>query len=447
MNCILLEIKRIKSCSVILLFAFGLIANTVLAYTQERKYNNEHVNWSSDGKKIIFVSDKSGDIEIYLINADTSGLQRLTNAPGRDAHPAFSPDGKKIVFQSPRENRKDTNIYLMNADGSGQTKITNLTGFAGAPSWSADGKQILFQFRPEGENQRWHIYLMNADGTKMIQMTNDTANNQVAKWSPDGKQILFYSDITGKNQLYLMKPDGSNKIRLTNNSYEDGPAAWSPDSKKISFRSIRNATRDVYVMNADGTNEVRLTNGLNGYEMSWEPGSKLLFTDLEKEMRDIFTIDPDGKNLIRIFSPQISGVDLEKEKTELLKIHQKDRQAHFETNPELLVSNHPDTGFISVRNGTIGQISKDDLKKVFENNFKSAKYYEWDDLEPPIIRISGDGNMAWMIVRLRVRRTKTDAAGKDKEEKFIYSGIMTYEKRNEKWIKIANVSTFQEAKP
>lgn len=78
-----------------------------------------------------------------------------------------------------------------------------------------------------------------------------------------------------------------------------------------------------------------------------------------------------------------------------------------------------------------------------ENNFQGAKYYEWDEKEPPIIKISNDSSLASMIVRLKVRRIKTDSNGKKREEKFIYSGIMTYEKQNGKWIKTANVSTFQ----
>ena len=57
-----------------------------------------------DGKKIVFMSDRDGDIEIYVINADGTHLNRLTQAPGRDAHPAFSRDGRKIAFQSPRGN-------------------------------------------------------------------------------------------------------------------------------------------------------------------------------------------------------------------------------------------------------------------------------------------------------------------------------------------------------
>ena len=135
-------------------------------------------------------------------------------------------------------------------------------------------------------------------------------------------------------------------------------------------------------------------------------------------------------------------VDLEKEKAELLRLHQQDRRAHFQTDVDLLLARHPEE-FIAVRDGKIYRPKKADTRKMFTESFKGANYFEWDDLEPPIIRISNDGSLGWIIVRLKVRRTKKDAAGAEKEEKFVYAGIMTYEKRDGAWIKAANVSTFE----
>ena len=135
-------------------------------------------------------------------------------------------------------------------------------------------------------------------------------------------------------------------------------------------------------------------------------------------------------------------VDLEKETAALLKLHQTGRQAHFQTDVDLLLSDQPEE-FIYVRNGKIGKSTKAETRKMFEAYFKGAHYYEWDDLEPPIIRVSRDGSMGWIITRVKVRRTQKDDSGAEKEEKFVYAGIMTYEKRDGKWIKVANVSTFE----
>ncbi len=135
-------------------------------------------------------------------------------------------------------------------------------------------------------------------------------------------------------------------------------------------------------------------------------------------------------------------VDLAKERAELLRLHKADREAHFKTDVDLLQERAPDE-FITVNEGKIDRIKKAEERKHFTEYFRAAKYYEWDDVEEPIIRIAKDASMAWMITRVRVRRVQKGAAGEEQERKFIYAGIMTYEKEGEKWKRVANVSTFE----
>jgi hypothetical protein len=135
-------------------------------------------------------------------------------------------------------------------------------------------------------------------------------------------------------------------------------------------------------------------------------------------------------------------VDLEKEKAELLRLHKAAREAHFKTDVGLLQESAPEE-FIAVSRGKIHRVRKADERKRFEEYFKGAKYYEWDDIEEPIVSVSKDGSMGWVITRIRVRRTQKDAAGAETEEKFVYAGIMTFEKRAGAWVRVANVSTFE----
>lgn len=137
------------------------------------------------------------------------------------------------------------------------------------------------------------------------------------------------------------------------------------------------------------------------------------------------------------------GVDLaQQERAALLRIHRADREAHFKADVNLLQAHSPEE-FITVSRGRIHRPTRSDERKMFTDYFRGAKYFEWDDVEEPIIRVSRDGSMAWMITRVRVRRTQADAAGKEVEEKFVYAGIMTYEKRDGRWVRVANVSTFE----
>lgn len=141
-------------------------------------------------------------------------------------------------------------------------------------------------------------------------------------------------------------------------------------------------------------------------------------------------------------SNQIMNINIEKEKEKLLEVHAKTRQAHLELDAELMVSTFADHVF-RVASGAVSQSSKDDFRKNYKEYFSSSTYHEMDDLEPPIIRISQDASMAWMIVRTQVRFTYQDETGKEAEQAFIYAGIVTYEKQDGEWLRTANVATVE----
>src|SRR5215470_7601293 len=204
--------------------------------------NNQFARWSADGSRICFTSDRDGDPEIYVMSADGTDPRRLTHEPGRDAHPFFSRDGRKILFQSPRSNGQDTNLFIMNSDGSHVQQLTSLKGFAGVPAYSPDEKSIVFQWRETNDfndSSKWRIAVMSAGGSNLRIITPGDANDQVPSWSREGSRLLFYSDRTGKNQIYTMRADGTDIKRVAATDFDDSIAAWSPDNTKIVFTSNR----------------------------------------------------------------------------------------------------------------------------------------------------------------------------------------------------------------
>ena len=161
------------------------------------------------------------------MNADGSAQERLMN-DSADGSPDWSPDGKKIAFNSYRDGRWQ--IYVMSVDGAEQTSLaTGLGGHDHAPAWSPDGSLIAFWSFPKGENDA-EIYVMNADGSGVIKLTdnlkteNSPANDYAPVWSPDGRQIAFYSDRKGNFEVYVMRSDGMEQIRLV----EGSTPCWLP---------------------------------------------------------------------------------------------------------------------------------------------------------------------------------------------------------------------------
>ena len=251
--------------------------------TNSPRYDTDP-SWSPDGKRIVFMSDRDGhaingfpSYEIYIMDADGGNQQNLTNSPRYDTDPSWSPDGKRIAFASDRFafDREKTplsfDIYVMDADGSDPQRLTENRMDDRDPSWSPDGKRIVFRASREGHFENKfaitdEIYVMDTDGQNLQRLTENRKNDWSPSWSPDGERIAFASDRKGEFEnfeIYVMDADGGNQQRLTNNRVWDMDPSWSPDGKRIAFASDRKGDLEnfeIYVMDADGGNLQNLTN-------------------------------------------------------------------------------------------------------------------------------------------------------------------------------------------
>src|SRR5919198_3556285 len=134
------------------------------------------------------------DSEIYVMNPDGSGKRALTDNTSNDADPAWSADGSKMVFESVTGNA--FNLYVINADGTGLYQLTTSTKRTDVqPAWSPDGTQVVFsRQKMDGTGAIW---IINADGTGLHRITGEVSQNSHPNWSPDGTHIVFESDRSG----------------------------------------------------------------------------------------------------------------------------------------------------------------------------------------------------------------------------------------------------------
>ncbi len=242
--------------------------------------------------KIAFSSTRTGNEEIFSINADGTDLIQLTNDPQLDSDPDWSPDNAYIVFTK-QYDHENSDIYRMRADGTELINLTNYPGKDFHPTWSPDGTKIAFTSFRDSE---YDIYVMNADGSNPQNLTNSITLDQRPAWSPNGTQIAFMRG----DAIYIMNVDGSNQTEfLAEVGTFYGNPTWSPDGTQIAFdsRDPGDAFGDnIYIINIDGTNMTQLTTMPPSSVPTWSPdGTQIAFmTRRDDGNYEIYVMNADG---------------------------------------------------------------------------------------------------------------------------------------------------------
>src|SRR5215208_6169391 len=232
-------------------------ARPMLAQPESHFVGNDAPAWSPDGKRIVFVSFRQGRFgDIFTMDANGKSLTRLTSTTQHEDVPSWSPDGSRNAYVA--LVGEAFQVFVMNADGSNARQLTDTERSNYAPSWSPDSRKLAFRSDRDGNGE---IYVMNADGTEPTRLTNTAGTEHLPVWSPDGRKIAYASNRNRiAFQLYVVDADGSNARAITRNDKREDWPAWSPDGKRIAFsRGFHIFRPEVYVMNETGGAARKLT--------------------------------------------------------------------------------------------------------------------------------------------------------------------------------------------
>lgn len=257
---------------------------------------------SPDGTKILFVSDRTGLAELYVMNLDGTGFKNLTDNTARETNPAWSPDGRRIVFGVETVPLRESDVWVMDVNSGKQVKLTKTPGYHTGPIFSPDGSRIAFASnRGSGFVYNFDIWVMNADGSNAQRLTDYPEYDADPTWSPDGKRIAFTRAMPERKfDILVINADGTNPVNLTNsNESDEGGAAWSPDGQRIAFstnRGSQSSNASIWIMNSDASNPHMVTTAV-GHNTTpvWTPdGQSLVFQSTRDFNPEIYIVDVDG---------------------------------------------------------------------------------------------------------------------------------------------------------
>jgi TolB protein len=220
-------------------------------------------DWSPDGRRLAFDGRfyrTLFDFDIGVMNADGTGVRRITRGPERDISAAWSPAGRWIAFSRLKAEGGIPDLWLVRPDGKGAHLLVRQASF---PAWSPDGSRVVFD-APGG------IWAARPDGSGRKKLV--TGNVGELSWSPDGRRLAYTNWSHGPPEIYVANSDGSDPRRLTRNAVDDFGARWSPDGSRIVFTHGPDGAHQVYVMNADGTGKRNLSrNRFDEWATDWRP--------------------------------------------------------------------------------------------------------------------------------------------------------------------------------
>jgi serine/threonine-protein kinase len=198
--------------------------------------------------QIAFASIQSGLPQLFLVNADGTGLVQLTHMPDGACQPSWSPDGTRLAFTSPCRTKQDryegAGIWVVKVDGTGLEPLQSAPGGDYDPAWAPDGKHIAFTSLRGGGNIP-HVYVMALDGSGLKNLSEGIARDAQPSWDPSGSQLLFTAHRGGASEIWIVPAAGGSAKRFILGGGEDDlHPEWSHDGKVVLFvRTVSNIPR------------------------------------------------------------------------------------------------------------------------------------------------------------------------------------------------------------
>ena len=222
-------------------------------------------SWSPDGQEIFICSYRGGFPALYAVNPGSGSVRKLTSHGTLNVTPAAGPGG---VVAATLNKDNDQEIYLFDRQGNIKKRLTQNPGIDISPAFSPDGRQIAFASSRGGNPQ---IFIMSGEGGQARRLTYSGSYNVTPAWSPKGDLIAYASRTGSGFQIFVISPQGGSPRQLTQEGSNESPT-WSPDGSFIACSSTRGGKAAIYVVNVKTGAATRVTNMAgNQTQPAWAP--------------------------------------------------------------------------------------------------------------------------------------------------------------------------------
>ncbi len=256
---------------------------TTLALAQG--WDNERPAWTPDGK-IVFSSNRNGNWDLFIMNADGSNQTAVTSKASAELFPAVSPDGEEIAFV--RDANGNADIYVINLTEGFERRITDHEKIDDWPSWYRGGASIVFDSERSGS---WGIYMMDSDGSNKKVLVDQPGRDTDPHSTPNSPWIVYESERQDGSQIFAYDPNRDEEIQLTRHDREIGHPALNSAGTFVVYNTGDDFW-NLHIVSIDGLNERVITSGRYDSRWgAWSPdGSSIAFESNEHGKWDIYVI-------------------------------------------------------------------------------------------------------------------------------------------------------------